>query len=163
MSATVDPPALRTVDNPTLDSIVTLTEKDRADERLAIRLCATNDHQIAVDPGDKGRSAVLARALVASHRPGTLSLAVVNTVRAAREVHAEVIRQIGPVPVTLLHSRFRPGDRRERVEEVLADLDPAGPGRVVVSTQVVEAGVDLVRRHAAHRGCALAINRSEGR
>ncbi len=144
MSATVDPPALRTVDNPTLDSIVTLTDQDRANERLATRLGATKTvRQIEVDRGDKGRSAVLARELVARHRPGTLSLAVLNTVRTAREVHAEVIRQICDVPVTLLHSRFRPGDRRERVQEVLADLDPAGPGRVVVSTQVVEAGVDL--------------------
>ena len=144
MSATVDRPALHTVDNRTLDSVVTLTDEDRADERLAVRLCATKTvRQVAVDPGDKGRSAALARELVARYRPGTLSLAVLNTVRTAREVHAEVVRQIGHVPVTLLHSRFRPGDRRERVEEVLADLDPAGPGRVVVSTQVVEAGVDL--------------------
>jgi len=144
MSATVDPPALRTVDNPTLTTILTLTDQDRADERLAIRLSATKTvQQIEVDPGEKHRSAVLARELVARHRPGTLSLAVLNTVRTAREIHAEVIRQIGDVPVTLLHSRFRPGDRRERVDEVLADLDTAGPGRVVVSTQVVEAGVDL--------------------
>jgi CRISPR-associated endonuclease/helicase Cas3 len=62
MSATVDPPALRTVDNPTLDSIVTLTDQDRANERLATRLGATKTvRQIEVDRGDKGRSAVLAR------------------------------------------------------------------------------------------------------
>lgn len=142
MSATVDRPALSTVDNPDLGSVLTLTEDDRADFRLAVRLGATKTvRQIAGDPADKGRSATLAGELIASHRPGTLSLAVLNTVRTAREVHAEVLRQIGQVPVTLLHSRFRPGDRRQRVEELLADLGPAG--RVVVSTQVVEAGVDL--------------------
>ena len=124
--------------------MVTLTDEDRADDRLAVRLRATKTvTQVAVDPGDKKRSAGLARELLAHHRPGTLSLAVLNTVRTAREVHAEAVKMIGQVPVTLLHSRFRPGDRRERVAEVLADLDPSGPGRVVVSTQVVEAGVDL--------------------
>lgn len=144
MSATVDRPALHTVDNPTLDSVVTLTDEDRADERLALRLRATKTvRQVAVDPSDKGRSSALARELVANHRPGTLSLAVLNTVRTAREVYAEVARQAGHAPVTLLHSRFRPDDRRERVREALATLDPAGPGRIVVSTQVVEAGVDL--------------------
>ncbi len=144
MSATVDRRALHTADNRTVDSVVTLTDEDRADERLAVRLCATKTvRQVAVDPGDKGRSAALARELVGRHRPATLSLAVLNTVRTAREVHAAVVRQIGDVPVTLLHSRFRPADRQERVAEVLAGLDPAGPGRVVVSTQVVEAGVDL--------------------
>lgn len=144
MSATINRPALHTVDSPAIDSVVTLSAEDRADERLALRLRATKTvRQVPVDPGDKGRSAALARELVARHRPGTLSLAVLNTVRVAREVHAEVVRQIRDVPVTLLHSRFRPGDRRERVEEALAGLDPAGPGRVVVSTQVVEAGVDV--------------------
>lgn len=144
MSATVDAASLDTVDNRTVDSVLTLTDDDRADARLAVRLRATKTvQQVTVDPGDSRRSAALARELVAHHRPGTLSLAVLNTVRTAREVHAEVVRQIGDVPVTLLHSRFRPGDRRNRVEDVLAELDPAGPGRVVVSTQVVEAGVDL--------------------
>lgn len=144
MSATVDRPALRTVDNLTVDSVVALTDEDRADARLAVRLGATKTvRQVSVDPSDKGRSAALARELVARHRPGTLSLAVLNTVRTARDVHAEVIGQLPGVPVTLLHSRFRPGDRRERVAEIITALDPKGPGRVVVSTQVVEAGVDL--------------------
>lgn len=43
--------------------------------------------------------------------------------------------------VALLHSRFRPGDRRERTAEALA---APGPRRtMVVTTQVLEVGVDL--------------------
>ncbi|MGQ9652115.1 MAG: type I-G CRISPR-associated helicase/endonuclease Cas3g, partial [Phycisphaerae bacterium] len=45
--------------------------------------------------------------------------------------------------LVLLHSRFRPADRVKRVEEALADISPDGPGTIVVSTQVIEAGVDV--------------------
>jgi len=50
-------------------------------------------------------------------------------------------------PVTpklvLLHSRFRPPDHAERLADALADIAPDGPGTIVVSTQVIEAGVDV--------------------
>lgn len=144
MSATVDLAALSTVDNPTVGSQLSLTGDDRADERLSVRLAGTKTvRRIDARPADNKRAAVLAGELISHHRPGTLSLAVLNTVRTAREVHAEVVRQWGNGDVVLLHSRFRPPDRRARVEEVLAEVDPDGPGRIVVSTQVVEAGVDL--------------------
>lgn len=45
--------------------------------------------------------------------------------------------------LVLLHSRFRPPDRAKRVAEALADVDPNGVGTIVVSTQVIEAGVDV--------------------
>jgi CRISPR-associated endonuclease/helicase Cas3 len=48
--------------------------------------------------------------------------------------------------LVLLHSRFRPPDRAKRIAEALAEVDrngPAGPGTIIVSTQVIEAGVDV--------------------
>lgn len=144
MSATVDLPSMSTVDNPVVADALSLDDDDRHDERLAVRLRATRTvRRVDVDPFDRHRAAKLAAELLARHRAGTLSLAVLNTVRTAREVHAEVVRQAGDEEVVLLHSRFRPPDRRARVEQALAEVDPAGPGRVLVSTQVVEAGVDL--------------------
>ncbi len=145
MSATVDREAMCTVDNPEVATVVSLGPDDRDDVRLAVRLSATKVvKEIVVDPGDPKRAAVLAQALAVQHRPGTRTLAIVNTVRAARELVAQLQKQIGEeVPLTLLHSRFRPPDRRARLHEVLADVDPSGPGSIVVSTQVVEAGVDL--------------------
>lgn len=144
MSATVDLAALSTVDNPEVASRLSLTHDDRADDRLAVRLTGTRRIQrVEVSPTDTKRAALLAAELLTHHRAGTLSLAVLNTVRTAREVHAEVVRRWGNGDVVLLHSRFRPPDRRARVEKVLAEVDPDGPGRIVVSTQVVEAGVDL--------------------
>lgn len=45
--------------------------------------------------------------------------------------------------LVLLHSRFRPPDRAKRVAEALVDVAADGPGTIVVSTQVIEAGVDV--------------------
>jgi CRISPR-associated endonuclease/helicase Cas3 len=88
----------------------------------------------------------LADEVLKAHRnAGGLTLAVVNTVRRARELARELQRRTksadpGPA-VILIHSRFRPPDRRERMDQLLAPL--AGPGLVAVTTQVVEAGVDV--------------------
>src|SRR5690606_10796716 len=43
--------------------------------------------------------------------------------------------------VVLLHSRFRPWDRRRTLDRVTSTVPSAG--RIVVSTQVLEAGFDL--------------------
>lgn len=144
MSATVDLPAMATVDNPRVRSTVSLTDDDRADARLAPRLAASKTvRRLDVEPAAKHRAAGLATGLLEHHRPGTLTLAVMNTVRTARELHKEVLARADGAEVVLLHSRFRPPDRRARVDDVLRAVDPGGPGRIVVSTQVVEAGVDL--------------------
>jgi CRISPR-associated endonuclease/helicase Cas3 len=45
--------------------------------------------------------------------------------------------------LVLLHSRFRPPDRAERIEEALAKINADGPGTIIVSTQAIEAGVDV--------------------
>ncbi len=45
--------------------------------------------------------------------------------------------------LVLLHSRFRPTDRAKQVEAALADIASDGPGTIIVSTQVIEAGVDV--------------------
>ncbi|MGQ0802344.1 MAG: type I-G CRISPR-associated helicase/endonuclease Cas3g [Actinomycetota bacterium] len=140
MSATVDEAALATVDLPEVGSDFALTEDDRAGA-LGRRLTATKRvEQLRVEP--KRYSKEIAAALVERHEAGTLTLAVLNTVDRARDLHASVLGSTG-AEVVLLHSRFRPIDRRDRVREALAPIDPAGPGRIVVSTQVVEAGVDI--------------------
>jgi CRISPR-associated endonuclease/helicase Cas3 len=50
-------------------------------------------------------------------------------------------KQALSIRLVLVHSRFRPADRRSVVDRLLAD--PAPEGTVIVSTQVVEAGVDV--------------------
>ena len=138
MSATVLPTLLATVDNPlpTEHEIITIEPEDRAGE-LARRLGATRTvRRLPVAAGETKQVAVAVRR---RHRPGTLTLVVVNTVPSARAVYQE-LRKAG-LPCTLLHSRFRGIDRDRLMDQVLAQ--PGPEGHIVVSTQVVEAGVDI--------------------
>lgn len=95
---------------------------------------------------------VIAASVKAKHVPGTLSLVICNTVDMARAVFATLSSVDNKV---LLTSRFRREDRA-RHEQRLIDFDAqrkAGalpehdPGLICVSTQVIEAGVDM----SAHR------------
>ena len=117
----------------------------------------------------KELNSLTAAAVRDAHRPASLTLVIVNTVKRARALHKALSSQptekktpAGP-RILLIHSRFRPGDRKEQVrrlllvdlrlrgepcegispedEEWLAGAEEAGV--IVVSTQVVEAGVDI--------------------
>lgn len=144
MSATLDPSRLSTVDNPEVSPPRVLTDADRQ-AGLAKRLSATRRVGALAVADPKG----LGAAVLEHHRPGTLTLVVLNTVRRAQDVYAEVRKRLrvatSPAPeVHLLHSRFRPSDRAVIVERAIkADTAADGPGRVVVATQVVEAGIDV--------------------
>lgn len=141
MSATIDEHALLTVDNPSVGSQLELSDADR-EGPLRRRLEGGRTVRRLDTPEDAvAYAATITEHLVGRHRPGSLTLAVFNTVRAAREV-AGLLGRRTQVPVTLLHSRFRPPDRRERLGEALAGAD-TGAGRIVVTTQVLEAGVDI--------------------
>jgi CRISPR-associated endonuclease/helicase Cas3 len=142
MSATVDEATLRTVDLPQIEDVVELGSADRR-STLAHRLGATKvvrRFEVGSEPKEYART--VAAGLLAAHQPGSLTIAVLNTVARARDVFAELQKAGAPHPV-LLHSRFRPDDRLQHIEQALSPVDPAGPGRLVVSTQIIEAGVDV--------------------
>lgn len=142
MSATVDEAALCTVDFPEVGAVVELGPADRQG-LLAKQLAATKIVRRVEEGSDpKAYPGAISAALLAAHQPGTLSIAVVNDVARAREVFAELVK-LGAYETVLLHSRFRPDDRREHTGRALAKLDAKSPGRIVVSTQVIEAGVDI--------------------
>jgi CRISPR-associated endonuclease/helicase Cas3 len=76
-------------------------------------------------------------ALVRSqHQDGTLTLVVVNQVRRAQSI----VAQLAGLPTLLLHSRFRRAER-QAIEAQLREFRG-----VVVATQTVEAGIDLDAR-----------------
>lgn len=86
----------------------------------------------------------IARLALERHQAGTLSLVILNTVDAAKAVFDLVKPKVADGVVRLVHSRFRPHERKEWRESFLQRNSPLPPeGRIVVATQVVEAGVDI--------------------
>lgn len=139
MSATVPEALLDTVDNPAPgpEQVLGIDSAERTGE-LALRLGARRTVQrLAAEPGNY---AAIAAAAVERHRPGTLTLVVLNTVDAARKVHAALPGGLA-ARSTLLHSRFRGHERQELIRRVTKP--PGESGHIVVATQVVEAGLDL--------------------
>ncbi len=73
------------------------------------------------------------------------TLVICNKVDRAKEVHALLAAQKAPdCDLLLLHSRFRPPERKAHMERLKTPDRTAFPhGQIVVSTQVIEAGVDV--------------------
>ena len=106
MSATVPQGLLETVDNPVRGHVVGILPGERTGE-LAVRLGAERTiRRLEAGPGDYKAIAAAARD---RHRPGKLTLVVLNTVEAARAVYKDL--RGGPAACTLLHSRFRALER----------------------------------------------------
>lgn len=102
------------------------------------------------------------------HVPGSLTLVIVNTVDRSRQLLEGVrhlyglekrkpkwwgkepnpaVNAAGVPDLKLIHSRFRPAERAAWMGWLTDDPSKLPPGgRIVVSTQVVEAGVDLSAR-----------------
>jgi len=142
VSATIERDWVDTVDHalgskPTF----TLTDADRANPEIHKRLSARKMvARLGVAPDD---TKALAAEIQSLHTPGTLTLVVLNRVERAREVANALRKAASGVEIDLLHGQFRLADRLEIADRALGKPDPAGPGRILVSTQVVEAGVDL--------------------
>jgi CRISPR-associated endonuclease/helicase Cas3 len=132
MSATVKQAWLHTVDRRLPERILMVDHKDRV-AGLGPRLAAIKE-LARIERID-------ASSVVEAHKPGTLTLITVNTVATARELATKL--QGLAAETLLIHSRFRPDDRRAATEELTKPIDPDGPGRIAVATQVVEAGVDV--------------------
>jgi CRISPR-associated endonuclease/helicase Cas3 len=112
--------------------------------------------------------ASVAEFVKSKHQAGALTLVIVNTVDRSRAIfeairslyrppkpkgRGKVIVASEPTPspdLRLIHSRFRPKERetwRDWLTQDGVSLQRESPlGRIVVSTQVVEAGVDISAR-----------------
>lgn len=152
MSATLQPDWLDTVDF--ADHLPELRVLGLADDDRRLgsgRLMAAKrvERAAAVPAGGTGKALTdyadaLAAEVRAAHRPGSLTLAVVNTVARAQGLYRALAQhppQDPAIDLGLIHSRFRAADRARQHERLLAPLPPAG--RIVVATQAVEAGIDV--------------------
>lgn len=141
MSATLASTWLRTVD----------FEPDRLGEPLSLSAQDKTGSDVfrAHKPLKKAGSAIgdskaLAQEIVRGHQSGSRTLVVVNTVPRARGLYQDIAKRRPAAGLVLIHSRFRPKERREKIRQLLEE--PSAEGAIVVSTQVVEAGVDVSAR-----------------
>jgi CRISPR-associated endonuclease/helicase Cas3 len=141
ISATFDPAWLRTVDFIPLAAtiqVVELDDRDRSDPLVQSRTRATKALERAHPQCRLPEG--MAHFLGTNHRPGTLSLVVVNTVTRAQEIFG-ALENRSSAEVVLLHSRFRATDRAAHLARLTAPLPREG--RIVIATQVIEAGIDI--------------------
>lgn len=149
MSATLDREWLKMVDfKAKVDGLceLTLSESDRSTPVLAQRLIAVKRLQAA--PTACRLPKGLAAFVKANHQTGTQTLVVVNRVARARDTFSalqkEFARDADKPELALIHSRFRPEERKQWKQ--LFDSKIGEQDRIIVATQVIEAGVDISSR-----------------
>jgi len=145
MSATMAEARLKTIDHRDRALIrLELGEADRLHPQLAPRLAAKKRlaaSPLVFDPKN-AHLARLASTLAERHAAGTLTLVVVNRVARAQAVF-QALREVAPhTTAALIHSRFRPRERKRTQEASLAE----GWTGILVATQAIEAGVDISAR-----------------
>lgn len=147
MSATVADKQLDTVDHPRPSSgwkRQSLEQDEKALPEVRKKFEARKPlHKagltLAKDNEKKSYAKELAGLIKSKHKNGTLTLAIVNRVDRAQEIYKELL-DLGRTEkdAAILHSRFRENDRKARIQLLDEKED-----RIIVSTQVVEAGVDI--------------------
>lgn len=137
MTATLAEGRLRTVDvRRTSTRLPFVADEPALQKRLGAKKTL---QKASARSGKKGSLGGLAREISAAHKPGTLTLVVVNQVARAQELWSQLVNDKSVEGVALVHSRFRPADRRPIQGSALS-----GSFRgVLVATQAIEAGVDL--------------------
>lgn len=100
----------------------------------------------------------LAKAAWGKHEKGTQTLVIANTVDRAKAIYGELsklCKKAESPKLLLVHSRFRPKERSE-LNELLKEQGDETKDRIIVATQVVEAGVDISARTLITELCPWA-------
>ncbi len=145
MSATLDSDLLQTVNyQPDLSNTHQLSNEDRAHQTLQPRMQARKK-LIRADTVLSGKEDTyaqeLAREVDQVHVSGSLTIVICNRVSRAQAVY-RALKQLTEHELLLIHSRFRPKERRE-LNNRLQDSKLSG---ILVATQAIEAGVDISAR-----------------
>jgi CRISPR-associated endonuclease/helicase Cas3 len=150
MSATLQPRWLRTVDRAEpSERALSIPAAQRKGGLFDVKKRLVRSSNI-------GRADEIAACARTCHAPRTLTLIVVNTVAAAIDIYDVLAEELfegkgkarkrgADAPeLELVHSRFRGLERAQWAERFLRkDAPMPEAGRIIVATQVVEAGVDI--------------------
>jgi CRISPR-associated endonuclease/helicase Cas3 len=145
VSATMKPEQLQTIDFQGRElSTLKLSAADRAHPVLCQRIQAQKvlcKAETIFDGKEPDYAKKLAQEVWTAHQARKLTLVVINKVSRARAVYQALKKLAGDdCPLRLIHSRFRLAERRE-LSKVL--LKPELLSGILVTTQAVEAGVDI--------------------
>jgi len=125
-------------------SEIRLGEEDKTSPSLDSRLSARKELAstgilLNKESGSENYPSDVAELILSNHLEGSLTLAIVNNVGRAQAIYTELInRGRSEENTAVIHSRFREYDRNTRMGVINRDGD-----RIVVATQVVEAGLDI--------------------
>ena len=142
MSATLEERWLGTTDFDTKVNItrtLILGQDDRDEPAIQSRIKAKKILEQA-ETGARDLKG-LAGEILDKHQKGARTLVIMNTVGRAAALHNAISKRKPDAKLVLIHSRFRPPDRQQVVRDLLEE--PGTEGTIIVSTQVVEAGVDV--------------------
>ena len=149
MSATLQPEWLRSVDTEACFDRWTVGPTTVAASELAQGL-GLIQKTVALEEAPEGGGQALAEMVRDGHMRladegyGRISLVVCNTVDRACGVFDALRRMFPTQQIELVHSRFRPAERTRWATSFLSRAACApGADRIIVATQVVEAGVDI--------------------
>ncbi|RKY03832.1 MAG: CRISPR-associated helicase Cas3', partial [Spirochaetes bacterium] len=146
MSATLNPQDINSFDFNIAGSPFALSDDDLSNPTLNKRWKAKKEISYSGIKLEKKYGRELTEMVVKMHEKGTLTLVILNNVKRAQEFYLrlkkEKFKEATP-EILLIHSRFRYPDREELVKKIVEPLDKDGAGRILISTQVVEAGVDI--------------------
>lgn len=139
MSATVDPCWLDTVDcskdKMTIYNLEGLGSNAQLKKRnMAPKTLRKADIELKKEYDDQD-----IQVLRSLHKDGTVTAIMVNTVKRAQDLYKKIIKYAN---CKLIHSRFREQDRKE-LNEWISDISKNNEDVIIVSTQVLEAGVDI--------------------
>ncbi len=140
--ARADKSAFKAIDRVQSETVMALFNVTKRVEKGAVATYSppASEHKEHREAAINSYITALAESVCSKRSSDGLTLVIVNTVERASRLYGAIKARLQAEDVRLIHSRFRPRER----EQWQSFLNPASSGRrLIVSTQVVEAGVDI--------------------